>query len=102
MKTPPLVLASRRLRENPPHGFPRRPGRRKKAGPDAGPAESGQHGGPLTTVAPIGPRLLTLDGAAEYLGGLSPWTIRDLVSAGSLPRRQAPAPERRRAAPRAR
>jgi hypothetical protein len=44
-----------------------------------------------TTVVPLGPRLLDLPTAAQYLG-LSPWTVRDLEAAGSLPRVRIPLP----------
>src|SRR5262249_51774575 len=40
--------------------------------------------------APLPARLLDLHAAAAYLGGLSPWTIRDLVAAGRLPRVRLP------------
>lgn len=35
-------------------------------------------------VAPVLPRLLGLMATATYLGGLSPWTIRDMVKRGTL------------------
>lgn len=44
-----------------------------------------------TTVVPLSPRLLDLPTAAAYLG-LSPWTVRDLEAAGSLPRVRIPLP----------
>ena len=44
-----------------------------------------------TTVVPLGPRLLDLPTAAQYLG-LSPWTVRDLKAAGSLQRVRIPLP----------
>ncbi len=37
-------------------------------------------------------RLLDVDSAASYLG-LSPWTVRDLVGAGTLPRVRIPLPK---------
>ena len=44
-----------------------------------------------TTVVPLSTRLLDLPTAAQYLG-LSPWTVRDLEAAGSLPRVRIPLP----------
>ena len=41
------------------------------------------------TVAPISPRLLDLEGTAQYLG-VSPWTVRDLEAAGVLRRVRIP------------
>ena len=35
-------------------------------------------------VVPIPPRLLDLDAASKYLGGISPWTVRSLVGRGEL------------------
>ena len=43
------------------------------------------------TSAPLLPRLLDLQTAAQYLG-LSPWTVRDLEAAGSVPRVRIPLP----------
>lgn len=40
---------------------------------------------PRESLAAPGPRLLTLPQAARYLG-LSPWTIRELIWRGVLPR----------------
>jgi hypothetical protein len=36
------------------------------------------------------PRLVDVAGAAAYLGGVSEWTVRDLVAAGRLPRVRLP------------
>jgi excisionase family DNA binding protein len=41
------------------------------------------------TAAPVSPRLLDVDGAAGYLA-VSPWTIRDMIAAGRLPRVRLP------------
>jgi hypothetical protein len=38
------------------------------------------------------PRLLDIAGAAAYLGGISPWTIRDLIANGTLKRVRVPLP----------
>jgi hypothetical protein len=48
-------------------------------------------GGADSTVVPVPPRLLDLDGTAAYLG-VSPWTVRDLEAAGVLPRVRVPLP----------
>lgn len=42
-------------------------------------------------VSDLPPRLLDLPGAARYLS-LSPWTVRDLISNGTLPRVRVPLP----------
>ena len=44
---------------------------------------------PLKSLFPEGPRLLDVTAAGAYLG-LSPWSIRDLVTAGRLRRVQLP------------
>ena len=38
----------------------------------------------------LSPRLLDLDAAAAYLGGLSTWTVRDLIANGTLRRVRVP------------
>ncbi len=43
------------------------------------------------SVAPGWPRLLNLEEAARYLG-ISPWTARELVNAGSIPVTSIPRP----------
>ncbi len=88
-KQPPPALASaaKRLSESPPSGFPRRPGRPKKAGVETTP---GPPKGSLTTVAPLAPRLLDITAASKYLGDLSEWTTRDLISSGHLRRVRLP------------
>lgn len=68
----PLAAAAERLRK--------RPGRPRKPRPET-----------ELPVFPAGRRLLDIEGAAEYLS-LSPWTIRDLISAGTLRRVRIPLP----------
>ena len=112
MSAPPLADAARRLRENPPSGFPRRVGRpRTGPGPTVNAVPTGPespapgtawaqtpmrtrvNGGPgdgagvpqTPALTPLMPRLLDVRGAAAYLG-VSTWTIRDLDTAGRLPR----------------
>jgi hypothetical protein len=41
-------------------------------------------------LAAIQPRLADVEGAAHYLGGISPWTVRDLIASGQLPRVRLP------------
>lgn len=77
------------------------PGRPRKAESGHVPGTSGGQGaentGPesrtlaLQAIAPVPPRLLELDGTALYLG-VSPWTVRDLEAAGTLPRVRIPLP----------
>lgn len=45
----------------------------------------------MPALCPISPRLLDLTTAAGYLG-VSPWTVRDLETAGVLPRVRVPLP----------
>ena len=45
----------------------------------------------IQAIAPIPPRLLDLPDTAAYLG-VSEWTVRDLESAGVLPRVRVPLP----------
>lgn len=52
---------------------------------------SGAVPGTVPAVALLAPRLLTVDGAAAYLA-VSPWTVRDLIHAGALPRVRLPLP----------
>lgn len=69
----PLAAAAERLRG--------RPGRPRKAA-----AES-----PLVSaVIGAAARLVDVDGAARYLGGISPWSVRDLHASGRLPRVRLP------------
>jgi excisionase family DNA binding protein len=42
-------------------------------------------------VVPVAPRLLDVEGAANYLS-VSPWTIRDLIANGTLARVRVPLP----------
>ena len=51
----------------------------------------GNHEGVQVQQAVAPPRLLNLVGAATYLA-VSPWTIRELESAGILPRVRVPLP----------
>lgn len=113
---PLLADAARRLRADPPAGFPGRVGRPRKnaavpatatigapsTSPESPPAgtcrahpaprtrvDSGDSRGALARQASallaVGPRLLNVRGAGEYLG-VSGWTIRDLIAAGKLRR----------------
>ena len=75
-----LAQASRRLR-----GEPGRPRTRPPAAP-AFPAPS------VAGVAPLAPRLVDLEGADQYLGGVSSWTVRDLIDNGTLARVRLPLP----------
>lgn len=75
----------------------RPPGRPRKVGHSPGTAagqeaiNTGKVGSTLAwqAIAPVSPRLLDLKGAAAYLG-VSPWTVRDLETAGSLRRVRIP------------
>lgn len=69
----PLASAAERLR-----GKPGRP--RKK--PVASPAEA------MHQAA----RLLDVEAGAAYLGGISTWTMRDLIDNGTVPRVRVPMP----------
>jgi hypothetical protein len=40
------------------------------------------------------PRLMDLEAAARYLGGISVWTVRDLIDAGTLHRVVIPVGQR--------
>jgi len=75
-----LAQASRRVR-----GKPGRPRTRPPAAP-AFPAPS------VAGVAPLAPRLVDLEGADQYLGGVSSWTVRDLIDNGTLARVRLPLP----------
>ncbi len=70
----PLAGASLRLRG--------KPGRPRKVRPEPEAA-------PSPTVPPA--RLLSLEGAAAYLS-VSTWTIRDLISSGTISRVRIPLP----------
>jgi hypothetical protein len=74
----PLAEASTRLR-----GKPGRPRTRPAATPKADAPATAAVGG-------IAPRLLDLPAAAKYLGGVSVWTVRDLLDAGRLARVRLP------------
>jgi hypothetical protein len=91
---PLLADASDRLRDVP--GFPRRPGRPRKAravdarssAPPSGADAAHTSRGDLPATCP---RLLSLEAAAAYLA-VSPWTVRDLDAAGVLKRVRVPLP----------
>ncbi len=114
----PLADAARRLRENPPKGWPGKPGRpRKRPVPTAGgpphdrrdghTAGTGDRrqrvngglgdgaGAPqapaLPALAALSPRLLDLRAAALYLG-LAAWSVRELEWKGVLRRVRVPLP----------
>jgi hypothetical protein len=75
---PLLADAAERLRGRP--GRPRtRPPAAQKADPVA-----------LAAVAALPARLVDLAGAARYLGNLSPWSVRDLITNGTLRRVRLP------------
>jgi hypothetical protein len=76
---PALAAASERL-----HRRPGRPRSRPPA-PSADPIA-------LAAVRALAPRLVDVKGAAAYLGGLSVWTIFDLIQNGSVPRVRVPLP----------
>jgi hypothetical protein len=79
----PLAEASERLRGVP--GFPRPRGR-----PPALPEKRQEgHVHNLEPATGLSPRLLDVGGAARYLG-MSPWTVRDLETAGVLRRVRVP------------
>jgi hypothetical protein len=44
------------------------------------------------SVSEVRPRLLDLQAAGRYLGGLSTWTVRSLIEAGVLRRVHVPLP----------
>ena len=91
---PALAGASDRLRGRP--GFPRHPGRPRKAESghvaDASPSQLRLNGGSTALDSrSIAPRLLDLAGTAAYLS-VSDWTVRDLETAGVLKRVRIPLP----------
>jgi hypothetical protein len=51
---------------------------------------SGVPSGPEPQQGQVLPRLLDLTAAAQYLGGISLWTVRDLVNGGVLKRVRIP------------
>ena len=100
MRTKPLAAASERLRGVP--GFPGRLGRPRKGGSarvpgGSAPRHRGAESGAMASLldpqsmrlreadVPVTcpPRLLTVKGAAAYLG-LSVWQVRGLIHAGTL------------------
>jgi hypothetical protein len=110
-----LAAASRRLRADPPPGFPGRAGRPRKhpipAPGGASPAaperpaagtprvqstartrvNSGRNEGTVVYQVPAPRRLLDLAATATYLG-LAPWTVRELEWRGVLRRVRVPLP----------
>jgi hypothetical protein len=46
----------------------------------------------VAAMRALTPRLVDLDGAARYLGGISVWSVRDLLDAGHLHRVRLPGP----------
>src|SRR5215468_6175597 len=46
-------------------------------------------------IVQVAPRLLDLESAARYLGGISVWTVRDLIANGTLRRVMIPLPNGR-------
>ena len=78
-----LAAAAERLRDVP--GFPRRPGRPRKARPEAQPSKVLA----ASTIAAVLTRLLDLAATAAYLG-VSGWTVRDLAASGVLKRVRVP------------
>ena len=98
MPTLPLAAAARRLRGKP--GRPRKADRaqaHEASAPPAAPMKTGPSNGdvprtcPNSVLAPLVPRLLDLPTTAGYLG-VSQWTVRDLETAGVLPRVRVPLP----------
>jgi hypothetical protein len=79
--------------------LPRRgPGRPRKSAsapqasaPTPGPPSMRSPAATVPTLCPLQPRLLDLR-AAGFYSGLSYWTVRDLVNAGTLPRVRVPLP----------
>lgn len=87
----PLSAASARLRGKPgrprvtPAPSPPSPGHTPGTLPPQTRINSGPPARPPAAQASALPRLLDLGGAAAYLS-VSPWTIRDMLSAGTLSR----------------
>src|SRR5262245_13965260 len=97
-----LEGASERMRDA-GNGFPKRRGRPRKATTSqpvitlamqtsapapTPPSMRVPDNGVAETWLP--PRLLDVKAAPKHLGGVSPWTIRDLAAAGRLPRVRQP------------
>jgi hypothetical protein len=53
--------------------------------------DTGDALGGVPALCPVTPRLLNVDGTAEYLA-VSTWTVRDLEAGGHLPRVRLPLP----------
>src|SRR5262245_12272689 len=106
----PLAAASRRLREGPrlrgrqlfpgPAGRPRKfsrpepgapplPGYAPSAGPGLARTAGADAPGTRPVIAPSGPRLFGVREAAHYLG-VSAWSVREWVAAGTIPKVDAP------------
>ena len=97
--SPPLVPGSRRGKPGRPRNGDAGIFRKAESGhspgtvKQEGQARSDEHDRATVqmTVVPIGPRLLDLHAASAYLG-VSEWTVRDLESAGTVPRVRIPLP----------
>lgn len=88
----PLAAASRRLRGKP--GRPRKGQSaevRQTPAPRIGSVLSPAYKADVPVTCP--PRLLDLESAGAYLG-VSPWTVRHLIAAGTLARVRIPLPNR--------
>jgi len=84
----PLAAAAERLKGRP--GRPRKwPEAKQASAPHAAPPFMR---GPEGAVPGLCPRLLDLGATAAYLG-VSPWTVRDLETAGTLKRVRVPLPD---------
>ena len=75
--TLPLAVAAQRLRG--------KPGRPRTRLPATSKVEIA-----TAAVGALAPRLLDLGGAARYLGGISTWSVRDLLDTGRLHRVRLP------------
>ena len=82
----PLAAAAERLRGKP--GRPKKCGHVSDIAAQQKGMDSGHNRGALAVSATV-PRLLSLADAALYLG-VSPWTIRDLITNGTLARVRVP------------
>lgn len=91
--TLPLAAASVRLRGKPGRPKKVRVGHISGTDTSGTRANSGATGGTLAYQA-TAPRLLDLGAAAAYLA-VSPWTVRDLESTGTLRRVRVPLPSGR-------
>jgi hypothetical protein len=80
----PLASAATRLR-----GKPGRPRAHEAPAPRSTPETAQTSKASVPALCP--PRLLDLDAAGAYLA-VSPWTVRDLIAAGTLARVRIPLP----------